>query len=124
MIHETERERNERLKKTFQRRGSMSRSYLSKQYDESQTVSKIRIRMHVGCQGSIRRSMQTITEIHATKASVIEYLHTHAILNLDTSALKIQPYFMEPDGRVGWKQTYSVTDGSYGILAFTNGPII
>lgn len=125
MIHETKAEREERLKRTFQRRGSMGRNLLSSQNDKNQNRqsvvrAKIRVRMH---RGSLRRSMQTATEIHATKADLIHYLHTHAILNLDTEALKVEPYFMYPDTRIGWQNTYLVSCPLYGPLAYTDGPI-
>jgi hypothetical protein len=81
---------------------------------------KISARMN---SGSVQSSLQTLSEIYATLPSLVEYLHTYAILNLDLEKLKVEPYYMQMDGRIGWKQTYSVSCPHYGIMAFTNGPL-
>jgi hypothetical protein len=117
----------ERLKKTFQRRGSMGRILLDRPRRKAapqnkQSANKIRIRMSLGYR-SLRSSLKTMAEIYPTRLSLIEYLHTYAILNLNTETLKVEPYYMETDSRVGWPQTYIVTCPLYGVLAFTDGPI-
>lgn len=68
--------------------------------------------------GGLKESMDQATRIPASADGI--RTHTHADANCD---VKVIPYYMRHDRRIGWAQTYSITLN--GILwGFSDGPLI
>jgi hypothetical protein len=75
--------------------------------------------------GSLDDSMATLVELEDRAALVrhVENLHGCFIHNYDFNQLIVKPYFMEPDDRCGWKQTWIVSLPGYGPIGYTDSPL-
>jgi hypothetical protein len=63
--------------------------------------------------------MATCVEL-PNRAALVEHLYRSHELPLPFENLEIKPYFMEPDTRIGWDQTYIVTLEGFGPIGFTD----
>jgi hypothetical protein len=72
--------------------------------------------------GHLTDSMKTLVEIKDRDALVnhLRYVFREFDAPLDFSLIRIEPYFMEPDVRIGWDHTYIVALPGYGVLGFTD----
>ena len=72
--------------------------------------------------GRLEDSMATSVEIGDRQHLIdhITSLHACFLHNYDFSRIEVAPYLMEPDDRIGWKETYIVTLPGYGVLGFTD----
>lgn len=71
--------------------------------------------------GQLGDSMETVKEL-PDRAALIDHLYASFPQPLNFENIKIEPYFMEPDVRIDWDQTYIVTLDGIGVIGFTDGP--
>ena len=79
----------------------------------------MRFREH---RGQLADSMATCVEL-ADRQALIDHLsglyapYEHSY---DFSRIEVKPYFMEPDQRIDWGETYIVSLPTFGVLGFTD----
>jgi hypothetical protein len=82
-----------------------------------------RVREH---RGSLEDSMKTsavVADRAALTALMGDSFAYFPTFVLDPEKVKVSPYFLSPDQRIGWDVTYIVEIEGYGVWGFTDGPL-
>ena len=79
----------------------------------------MRFRSHAG---DLADSMKTVVELEPTTEALREHLRLKPWLNAELP-IKVEPYYMQPDERIGWPHTYIVTVDGFGAVGFTDSPV-
>lgn len=88
--------------------------------EAKEAIQPTRFREH---RGSITDSKETEVVINNREELVA---HCKSIIgetfDFDPEKLKVEPYYDQPDSRIGWNRTYIVSIDGYGVVGFTDSP--
>lgn len=75
--------------------------------------------------GSLGASMDTMVELE-TRAQLIDHvkkMYSTFVHGFNFDDIVVEPYYMTPDSRCGWEQTYVVRLDGFGVIGFTDSPV-